>query len=151
MKYEQRIDKKRISWYHIIDGFYHFCYIYLEEKEMKKFLSIISVCIVIIMLTSVLSSCGPKSPFVGTWDEVDPSTGMRVPDGEILILADDGTGSLVSGGVNGSLNWTHRNDKLTITASMCGVSVTHEYSFQFVGDTMFLVDEEGEETIYRRR
>ena len=117
------------------------------EKErgdtiMKKTIRIISVCLVIVMLTSILSACGVDKKFVGTWQEVDGDT--------TLVLANDGTGSITESGVSGSVNWNLDDDKVFITISICGMTETEEFSYKFSGDTMALTDAEGETTVYRK-
>lgn len=115
---------------------------------MKKVISLISLCLVAVILVSSFSSCSNKKKFVGTWDEYD-SEGN--PTGTTLVLANDGTGSAKSDGISGSVTWSVEEDKLFLTLSMCGVTDTQEYTYKFSGDKLILIDEDGEETIYKKK
>ena len=118
---------------------------------MKKFLSIISLVLVFVMLTSVLSSCNNnRKKFVGTWQEIDED-GEFVSDGEVLVFANDGTGSVTSDGISGSMSWSVDGDKLFMTLSMCGISQSQEFHYKFSGKTMILTDLDGETSIYRKK
>lgn len=109
---------------------------------MKKTISIISLCLVIVMLASMLSACSGDKKFVGTWQEVNGDT--------TLVLANDGTGSISESGLSGSVNWSVDNNKVFITVALCGMTETEEYSYKFSGDTMTLTDAEGESTVFSK-
>ena len=110
---------------------------------MKKYITIISVCLVIVMFASLLSACGNGKKFVGTWKEVDSDS--------TLVLANDGTGSLTTeDGISGSVNWSLEDDKIFMNISICGMSMTKEFTYEFSGDTMTLTDAEGEITVYEK-
>lgn len=115
---------------------------------MKKFIGIVSLCLVAVMLVSVLASCGVEKKFTGTWEKLD-SDGE--PTGEVLTLANDGTGSISEDGISGSVNWSVEKDTLFLSISMCGVSSTTEFSYKFSGNTMTLSNEEEGESVYRKK
>lgn len=118
---------------------------------MKKTLAIVSMCLVLVMIVPLLSSCSNRKKFVGTWDELD-SDGDIAYDGETLVFANDGTGSYEAPGGNyGSLTWSVEKNKVFITVSMCGMSNSQEFTYKFSGDTLILTDTEGEVTVYRKR
>ena len=109
---------------------------------MKKTIRIISVCLAIVMLTSLLSACSADKKFVGTWNEVD--------GGETMVLASDGTGSITEDGMSGSVNWHLDGDKVFLTISLCGMAETTEFTYKFSGDTLTLTDEYGDSSVYRK-
>ena len=118
---------------------------------MKKKLSVISLCVVVVMLVSLLSACGNSNKkFIGTWEEIN-SDGELLSDGTTLVLANDGTGSITSDGISGSVTWSVEKDKVFISISLCGMTEATECTYEFSGNTMTLVDEDGGETIYRKK
>ena len=117
---------------------------------MKKLLSVISLCLVLVMLTSALASCSNRSKLVGTWQEVNED-GEFVSNGEVLVFANDGTGSVTSDGMSGSLTWSVDGDTLFVTTSLCGVSKSSELKYKLSGKTLTLTDLDGEVTTYRKR
>jgi len=121
-----------------------------EKKEMKKILIIVSVCLVAVLFISLLSSCGTKQKFVGTWDEIDEN-GEVLYNGETLVLANDGTGSAEKDGMTASVNWSVKGNKLFLTMSVCGTTETYEVTYKFSKDTMTLTYDDGETVTYRKR
>ncbi|MBO4277908.1 MAG: hypothetical protein J5925_05890 [Clostridia bacterium] len=115
---------------------------------MKKTLSVIALMLVALMLVPALVSCGSNGDFVGTWEEVDENGESK---GETLTLANDGTGSVSSSGVSGSVKWDVSGDKITLTVSLCGMTETNEYTYEFSGDNLILTDAEGGKTIYKKK
>ena len=115
---------------------------------MKRLISILSLCLVAVVLVSSLLSCdGVEKKFVGTWESVESDAES---ESETLVLANDGTGSIESDGMSGSVSWSVDGDKAFFTVSMCGMTETQEYTYEFDGDKMILTDEDGEQTIYRK-
>lgn len=114
---------------------------------MKRITSIISLCLITIMLLSLLSGCSASKKFVGTWQELDAEGN---PGSTTLVLANDGTGSITEDGLSGSVNWSVDDDKLFVTISMCGMTVTEEYTYEFSGKTMTLTSTDGTVTVYRK-
>ena len=114
---------------------------------MKKFISILSLCLVAAMLIPMLVSCDAKDKFVGTWEELDDDGTVT---GTTMTLANDGTGSISSDGMSGSISWSVEKDKLFLTVSICGMSETSELTYKFSGKTMILTDTDGETTTYRK-
>ena len=117
---------------------------------MKKFIRIIALCLVAVMLMSSFASCGNKRKFVGTWEELDED-GEVSSDGVTFVLANDGTGSAKQDGMTASVTWSVEKDKLFITLSMCGVTETEEYTYKFSGNKLTLTDQDGEQTVYRKK
>ena len=118
---------------------------------MKKFIRILSLCLIAVMLLSVLASCGDskeKKKFVGTWLEINSKGEEK---GEKLVLAKDGTGSVSEDGMSGSVKWKLDGEKVFITVSICGETQTQECTYEFSGDKMILTDDDGDETIYRKK
>ena len=115
---------------------------------MKKMITMISVCLVAALLLSLLSSCGVKKKFVGSWELLN-SDGE--PEGTVLVLADDGTGSITQEGMSGSVTWSIEDDTLFLTISICGMSETQECTYKFSGDQMILTNADGDETVYRKK
>ena len=109
---------------------------------MKRTIRIFSICLIIVMLTSMLSACDASKKFVGTWEEVE--------SGATLVLANDGTGSVSEDGMSGSVTWSVEKDKIFLTVSVCGMTETTECTYEFSGDTMTLTDAEGEVTVYKK-
>lgn len=109
---------------------------------MKRISRIISVCLVIVILTCLMSACGSSKKFVGTWE--------RDGSEEIMVLANDGTGSTSEAGLSGSIVWSVEKDKVFITISACGMTETNEYAYEFSGDTMTLTNADGDELVYRK-
>lgn len=109
---------------------------------MKKAISIISLCLVIVMITFSLSACGVDKKFVGTWKEEGSSS--------VMVLASDGTGSINEDGISGSVNWSVENNKLFLTVSLCGLSETMECTYEFSGDTMTLNELDGTTYVYHK-
>ena len=120
--------------------------------SLPKRIRVISVAAVagllVVILVSLLSAGITNQKFVGTWDEIDSDGNL---EGETIVFANDGTGSVKSSGISGSLSWNVRGNKVFITVSLCGITETEEMSYKFSGDTLTLVDEDGEESIYRKR
>ena len=109
---------------------------------MRKVISIISVCLVIVILTTTLSACGEKKKFVGTWEQEGSSA--------VMVLASDGTGSITEDVMKGSVNWSLEDDKLQLTVSICGMSETTECTYEFSDDTMTLTGEDGSVQVYHK-
>ena len=112
---------------------------------MRRSISIVFICLVVVMLICLLSACDANKKFVGTWKQDET--------GETLVLANDGTGSISVSGeydISGSVTWSVENDKIFLSVSLCGMSETQEYTYKFSGDTMILTNTEGEETVYRK-
>lgn len=122
----------------------------LEEKKMKKLLSVISLCLVLVMLTSALASCSNRSKLVGTWQEAYED-GEFVSNGEVLVFANDGTGSVSSDGLSGSLTWSVDGDTLFMTVSVCGTTTIEECKYKISGNILTLTFSDGEVTTYRKR
>ena len=122
----------------------------LEEKKMKKLLSVISLCLVLVMLTSALASCSNRSKLVGTWQEVNED-GEFVSNGEVFDFANDGTGSGSNDGLSGSLTWSVDGDTLFMTLSMCGTTKNEECKYKISGNILTLTTSDGEVTTYRKR
>lgn len=116
---------------------------------MKRYLTVISLSLVVVMLASLLSACSAEKKFIGTWEELD-SNGERTSNGETLVFANDGNGTIESDGISGSLTWSVEKDKITIIVSVCGMAETYEFTYRFSGNTMTLIDEDGDKTVYRR-
>ena len=117
---------------------------------MKKINRIIALCLVAVVLMTVLTACGNKKKFVGTWEELD-ADGEVSYNGETLVLANDGTGSAEKDGMTASVTWSVEGNKLFITMSMCGVTETEECTYKFSGDTLTITDQDGDETVYRKK
>lgn len=115
---------------------------------MKKYLKLFSLLLVSVLLVSALSSCGYKSKFCGTWVELDSDGNEET--GDNLVLAKDGTGSIVDDGISGSVQWSVDNDKLFMTCSICGMTQTLEFTYEFDGDKMILTEKDGDVTVYRK-
>ena len=117
---------------------------------MKKINRIIALCLVAVVLMTMLAACGEEKEFVGTWEELN-ANGEVSYDGETLVLANDGTGSAKKDGMTASVKWSVEKNKLFITMSMCGVTETMECTYKFSGDTLTIVDQDGEKTVYRKK
>ena len=117
---------------------------------MKKLLSVISLCLVLVMLTSALASCSNRSKLVGTWQEVNED-GEFVSNGEVLVCANDGTGSVSNDELSGSLTWSVDGDTLFMTLSMCGTTTSEECKYKISGNILTLTASDGEVTTYRKR
>ena len=115
---------------------------------MKKIITTVSLCLVFVMLLSLLASCGSKKTLVGTWAELD-SDGKET--GVILVLANDGTGSISQDGMSGSISWSINGNKIFLTVSMCGVTETSECTYELSGNTLTLTSAEGEKEVYRKK
>ena len=109
---------------------------------MKKTTRILSLCLALILMASLLAACSSNSEFVGTWKEEGSDTK--------LVLASDGSGSVSEQGVSGSVKWNVEGDKVFITVSICGMSETDEYTYEFSGDTMTLTENNGNTTVYTK-
>ncbi|MBQ0110198.1 MAG: hypothetical protein KBS44_07995 [Clostridiales bacterium] len=114
---------------------------------MKKFIKLFSLCLAVLFIVSVFSSCGSKNKLIGTWVLLDEDKNSA---DEKLILADDGTGTIKSGMLSSSLTWSAENGQLFITSSVCGMTNMTGYSYKIFGDVLILTDENGEEQMYRK-
>ncbi len=120
------------------------------EKKITRRIIIISLSLLTVILIVLLATSANSKKFVGTWEEID-EYGDIAYNGETIVFANDGTGSARSGGMSGSLTWSVEKNKVFITVSICGVTDTQEFEYKFSGDTMTLIDENGEKTVYRKR
>ena len=121
-----------------------------EKKDIRLIIAIAAVGLLAIILIVSLFTCNNQRQFVGTWQEID-SDGNFISDGETLVFANDGTGSVKSGGMSGSLTWSVEKDKLFVTVSLCGVADSKVFSYEFSGDKMTLIEADGEKTVYRSK
>ncbi len=114
---------------------------------MKRNVRIIALCLVMLMIMTVLTACGDREKFVGTWIQQE---GENID--AILVLSKNGEGSMTTSG--GSINvpsgvkWSIDKNKLYISYSACGMSETREYSYKFSGNKMILTESDGTVTIY---
>ena len=115
---------------------------------MKKSVKILALCLVALTVMTVLSGCGERDKFVGTW--VDEN-------GNTLVLANNGEGSMRSEGgsssfdVPVSVKWSVDKEKLFLTASACGMSESVEYSYSFSGNQMILTELDGTVTTFVKK
>lgn len=114
---------------------------------MKNTIKLFSLLLAVVLLVCALTSCGLKRQFVGTWVEID-SNGEE--SGEELVLTNNGKGSISEDGMSGSVTWSCEGDSLFLTISICGMTETEEYTYEFSGKTMTLTDQDGDETVYRK-
>lgn len=124
---------------------------------MKKSLQIISLCLVLITLVTVLSSCNERKKLIGKWDLCD-SSGTPIPNGTSYFFANDGTGYVNSEGTSLSITWRVEQNKLLVTISSCGINQVLEYTYEFsknplnlfLGDVLFLTDANGTKEAFRK-
>ncbi len=109
---------------------------------MKKAIRVITLCLVIVMLTSLLAACKSDSKFVGTWEQTDADCTM--------VMASDGSGSITEEGISGSLKWKQDGGKLFLTVSLCGMTETEEYTYELSGDTLTLTDTYGDVSVFQK-
>ena len=115
---------------------------------MKNTMRIIALCLLAVMMLALFVGCSSEEKqFIGTWYLLDEEGNKT---SSTLVLAKDGEGTISEEGISGSVKWSLNNGKLSLTVSICGMSETEEYSYEFSGDKLILTDSEGKVTTHSK-
>lgn len=98
---------------------------------MKKALRLIALCLVLVMAVATLASCGGPS---GKYSRTDK---VLLADVESYwdFDGDEVTFSL-AGGISATGTYEIKDDKISVTYAVGGVSTTVDYSYKLDGDTL---------------
>ena len=117
---------------------------------MRKNVKWLVLVLVSMMVLGMFLGCGGnRAQFVGTWIGVDENGNQTE---EKLVLAKNGEGSITDSGLVGSVKWSVDGNRLFLTVSMCGMTNSQEFTYEFAGNRMILTAvDDGDVSIYVRQ
>lgn len=108
---------------------------------MKKALSLI---LVLVILSAMLVSCSAR--LEGRWKTTEDIITKE------LVLSEGNVGTFKRLGIEQDIIWKIENGKLTVTASVLGVStdIYKNADYSISGDELTITESDGEVTVYTR-